>query len=85
MSIFDWWKALEQDKKLETSKQKVLEKQDLIDFQKLQKKIREKIKTKEELDKLKDLISSGVLSRERVENILSWETYLRKKILFWQF
>lgn len=73
MPIFDGWKSREQDKKLETSKQKVLEKEDLIDFQKLQKKIREKIKTKEELDKLKDFIASGILSRERVENILSGE------------
>lgn len=78
MSIFDWWKVLEQEKKKEDLKQKVLEKEDLIDFQKLQKKIREKIKTKEELDKLKDFIASGILSRERVENILSWE------ILNWQ-
>lgn len=34
MSIFDWWKVLEQEKKKEDLKQKVLEKEDLIDFQK---------------------------------------------------
>lgn len=84
MSFFDWWKAREQDKKLEISKQKVLEKEDLIDFQKLQKKLREKIKTKEELDKLKELVNIWIISKESVESIISGEilsTWEIKEIL----
>lgn len=80
MSIFDWFKAQEQEKKLKNMGQLLENKEAILDFQKFQKRIREKMKAKEELDMLKDLVSAGFVSKQSVENIMSWEILSRGEI-----
>lgn len=73
MAIFDWFKAKEQETKLKNMQQLLENKEAILDFQKFQKRIREKMKAKEELDMLKDLVSAWFISKQSVENIMSWE------------
>lgn len=82
MSIFDWWKAQnqEQEKKLKNKQEMIKTQESNLDFQKFQKRIREKIKTKESLDMLKNLVDTWFLSRQSVENIMSWEILSRGEI-----
>lgn len=63
----------EKNKKKQKEKKDALEQRDLLEFKKTQKKLIQKIKTKEEVDKLKDLINAWVLTRQSVEKVLSWE------------
>ena len=71
-----WFDAIFGDEKEKLKKQKekeILEEKDILEFQKTRKKIIEKIKVKEEIDKLKDLINTWVLTRQSAESILTWE------------
>lgn len=72
MGKFDFMFSSEEKLKKQKEK-KILEESDVLEFQKTQKRIRERIKTKEEIDKLKDLVASWIITKERADSILSWE------------
>jgi len=62
------------EEKLKKQKEKkILEESDVLEFEKTQKRIRERIKTKEEIDRLRDLVESWIITKERANLILSWE------------
>ncbi len=80
MAIFDGFKGSEQEKKWKKKQELIQEAEATLDFQKLQKKIREKIKTKESLDMLKELVSTWFLSKQSVESILAGEIISHKEV-----
>ncbi len=80
MSIFDGLKAKEQEKKVKNKKELLQEQEATLDFQKSQKRIREKIKTKEALDMLKELVDAWFLTQESVEKFSWWERLSTKEV-----
>lgn len=72
--IFDFIFSNEKEKIKKEKEKKETEQIDWIEFQKIQKKIREKMKSKEQLDTLKDLVSAGIIYPKVIENILAWES-----------
>lgn len=78
----DWifWNENEKKKK-DVEKINENENNEIVEFQKKQEKIREKIKVKESLEKLKDLINAWILTKKRAQEILGWENINSNELL----
>lgn len=73
MWVFEYFSSQETEKLKKQKEKKTLEKSDLLAFEKMQKRLRERLRAKEQLDNLKDLVSAGILSAQSVEHIIAWD------------